>query len=239
MRNTRLGGSAVLRPDSAVFFDLDGTLVDTAPDFQAVLTQLCKFHNITPPSPQAVHATVSSGARALVTLAFKIDSAHNQFDSLLQALLDGYEQQLLNSQAKLYPDMERLLLLLEKQQIPWGVVTNKPERFSKPLMDTLQLLQRCAALVCPDHVLHTKPHPEPLLLACTRTLTTPAHSIYIGDHPRDIEAGKAANMFTIAAAFGYLPESPDISSWGADFIADSTSDIIDCFWPHNKPSIYD
>lgn len=228
-----LWNDGLLRPESAVLFDLDGTLVDTAPDFLAVITQLCEAHKIAPPSPQAIHATVSAGARALVTLAFKIDAEHAQFQALLKNLLDSYELQLLNTQARLYPDMDRLLQLLEKNSIPWGVVTNKPERFSKPLLDKLHLTGRCAVLVCPDHVQQTKPHPEPLLLACTLTACRPEHSFYIGDHPRDIEAGSAAGMMTIAAAFGYLPEIPHINTWGADLIVNSANDIIDYFWPHN------
>lgn len=226
----------VVLPTSAVLFDLDGTLVDTAPDFLAVLIRLCETNNIAPPSPAAVHATVSSGARALVTLAFSISAEHGEFDSLLTALLDDYAQQLLSTQSRLYPDMDRLLDMLEQQGTPWGVVTNKPERFSKPLLHTLGLLSRCATLICPDHVKKTKPDPEPLLLACKRTGSTPAHSIYVGDHPRDIDAGNAAGMTTIAAGFGYLPASPDIRTWGADLIVDSTNDIIEFLWPCRNQS---
>ena len=231
-------GAAVLSAESAVLFDLDGTLVDTAPDFIAVLTRLCRRENVSPPSPAAVHATVSSGARALVSLAFALEPGNGRFQALLTALLDDYERQLLNTRAQLYPQMELLITLLEQHSVPWGVVTNKPERFSRPLLGALGLLQRCPVLVCPDHVGQTKPHPEPLLLACHLTGTKPGRSFYIGDHPRDIEAGKAAGMTTIAAAFGYLPESPDISEWRADLIANSTGDIINYFWPaqhHGQP----
>lgn len=234
INQSRLGAGAILRPKSAVLFDLDGTLVDTAPDFVAVLHRLCEANKVAPPSHEAIHATVSAGARALVTLAFRLDAGHDKFQSLLQNLLDDYEQQLLNTQSRLYPDMDRLLRLLEGQSTPWGVVTNKPERFAKPLMATLGLLERCAVLVCPDHVTLTKPHPEPLLLACARTACEPGRSVYIGDHPRDIAAGAAAGMTTMAAAFGYLPDTPHIDTWGADLIVDSANDIIDCFWPSNN-----
>lgn len=231
-RNEINSEDAVLSADSAVFFDLDGTLVDTAPDFLAVLIRLCESEKIAPPSPAAVHATVSSGARALVSMAFNIDAGHGRFQSILQMLLDEYESQLQQTQARLYPQMDVLLARLEQQCIPWGVVTNKPERFSTTLLDQLGLSTRCAALVCPDHVQQPKPHPEPLLLACKLTGTNAANSIYIGDHPRDIDAGKAAGMTTIAAAFGYLPDAPDINSWSADLIANSTNDIIQFLWPH-------
>lgn len=223
----------VVHPDTAVLFDLDGTLVDTAPDFLAVLNRMCKSFDVAPPSPSAVHSTVSSGARALVTLAFNINAGHERFDSLLQTLLENYGEQLQTTQSRLYPGMDKLLALLEQKSIPWGVVTNKPERFAAPLMLSLGLLDRCATLICPDHVEHTKPHPEPLLLACTRTASNPAHSVYIGDHPRDIDAGNAAGMTTVAAAFGYLPETPNINAWGADIITDSAEDIINFLWPHS------
>jgi phosphoglycolate phosphatase len=172
-----------------------------------------------------------------VTLAFNIDAGHSRFEVLLHALLASYEQQLQNTQANLYPDMDQLLQMLEKHSIPWGVVTNKPVRFSQPLMEKLGLLQRCAVLICPDHVQHTKPHPEPLLLACKRVASKPECSVYVGDHPRDIDAGKAAGMITIAAAYGYLPVTPAIENWNADLIVTSVNDIIDYFWPCNRPSL--
>lgn len=230
-KDTSCGRAIILDADSGVFFDLDGTLVDTAPDFQAVINSLCQDNHILPPTTAAIHATVSSGARALISLAFHIDPGHERFAALLQDLLDRYEQQLHNTQASLYPNMDRLLRLLEERTIPWGVVTNKPERFSAPLMAALQLQQRCGVLICPDHVTHTKPHPEPLLLACQLTARQPQRSVYIGDHPRDIDAGNAAGMTTIAAAFGYLPDAPAITTWGAHRVADSANDIIEYFWP--------
>lgn len=228
-----------LSSKSAVFFDLDGTLLDTAPDFRAVIQQLCESRQICPPSAEAVDATVSSGARALLTLALKIAADHADFPALLQQLLDAYGLQIQNSQAVLYPGMESLLQRLEQQAIPWGVVTNKPERFTVPLLEGLGLAERCAVLVCPDHVQYTKPHPEPLLLACARTNCRPEHSIYVGDHPRDIDAGRAAGMTTIAAGYGYLPDSIAsdylaIEHWQADLIVASVQDIIDYFWPHSQ-----
>ncbi|MDO8909097.1 MAG: HAD-IA family hydrolase [Pseudohongiella sp.] len=239
MSNVRSGNRQLLCPGLTVLFDLDGTLVDTAPDFQAVLNHLCAIHNVVPPSAQAIHSTVSSGARALITLSFNMGPENSRFPGLLQELLDSYERQIDNTMAKLYPDMDRLLQLLEQQSIPWGVVTNKPERFSKPLMAKLGLMSRCAVLICPDHVRYTKPHPEPLLLACTLTGGTAGQSIYVGDHPRDIEAGKAAGMKTIAAAYGYMPESPPVESWEADLVVGSAKEIIDYFWPGRPPGLND
>ena len=219
---------------ASVLFDLDGTLIDTAPDFIAVINSLCTASGINPPSRQAIHATVSSGARALTQLAFDLTPADAEFDARLQDLLNLYGQQIKASHALLYPRMQDLLSRLTDSSIPWGVVTNKPLRFSEPLLHSLGLSQRCAVLICPDHVTHSKPHPEPLLLACQQISCDPAASIYVGDHPRDIEAGRAAGMTTIAAAYGYLPTEPHINDWQADFIAASTDDIFRFIWQEDS-----
>lgn len=210
---------------SCVLFDLDGTLVDTAPDFIAVIQQLCADQGVEPPTDKAVLATVSSGARALVELSFHLQPGADGFDALHMSLLRLYGEQLIESQAQLYAGMEELLSSLESARIPWGIVTNKPERYSMALLKALRLERRCAVLVCPDHVSQTKPDPEPLLLACDRLACAIQEGVYIGDHPRDIEAGKAAGMYTIAAAYGYLPPTPPIDSWNADHIAHSVTDI--------------
>jgi N-acetyl-D-muramate 6-phosphate phosphatase len=215
---------------ASVLFDLDGTLIDTAPDFITVINELCAAAGINPPSTQSIHATVSSGARALTQLAFDLTPADPAFDARLQDLLALYGKQITTSHAVLYPRMQELLQRLSDHSLPWGVVTNKPLRFSEPLLSSLGLSQCCAVLICPDHVTHSKPHPEPLLLACQKISCDPVTSIYVGDHPRDIEAGRAAGMTTIAAAYGYLPTAPPIHDWRADFIAASADDITRYIW---------
>lgn len=209
----------------AVLFDLDGTLIDTAADFRAVLHHLCADQGVAPPDDASILATVSSGARALVELAFRLTPGARGFDTLHQALLNQYMAQLQETRSALFADMDGLLADLEHSGIPWGVVTNKPERFCIPLLHKLALDYRCSVLVCPDHVSQTKPHPEPLLLACDRLACAPRHCVYIGDHPRDIEAGNAADMHTIAAAYGYLPPHPPVSDWGANHISPTVADI--------------
>lgn len=223
-----------LRQLGGVYFDLDGTLLDTAPDFQCVLDTLCADHGIAAPLPKAVQSTVSSGARALIALAFGISPQDPAFDGLLADMLQRYERQIQQSQARLYPGMADLLDRLEHDSIVWGVVTNKPARFSQPLLSSLNLLSRCDVLICPDDVKHTKPDPEPLLLAAARTHRQAGSSVYAGDHPRDIDAGRAAGMTTVAAAYGYLPETPDIKLWGADFVVDSVADITKLLWPDSR-----
>ncbi len=211
---------------AAVLFDLDGTLLDTAPDFFAVLQQMGGTTGRPAPAYDRVHATVSNGARALVRMAYGIEDSHPDFESLLENLLTRYLAQIAVTASQLYPGMETLLRTLEARSIPWGVVTNKASRYSIPLLDKLGLEERCGVLVCPDHVTHTKPHPEPLFLACQQLGVAPEQSVYVGDHPRDIEAGRAAGMTTIAVSYGYLPDTPDIREWGADLIADSADALL-------------
>jgi 2-phosphoglycolate phosphatase len=213
-------------PPECVLFDLDGTLVDTAPDFAHVLNRMSKRLGISPPNYQQVHQNVSNGARALLDLTFSINEEHPNYQEYLATLLTMYAQQIETTRSRLYPGMNTLLEQLEHRSIPWGVVTNKPERFSTALMDKLGLINRCATLVCPEHVTKSKPDPEPLLLACTQLDSTPSFSVYIGDHPRDIIAGINAGMFTIAATYGYLPTHPPVLEWGADLIVKDVDAIM-------------
>lgn len=209
----------------AVLFDLDGTLLDTAPDFADVLGQLSDMATITPPAYADVHKTVSNGARALVRLTFGIDDQHPRFQEHLDTLLALYAKRIENTKSRFYPGMEHLLSSMEKQGILWGVVTNKPTLYSVALLRSMGLLERCAVLICPDDVTQSKPHPEPLFLACSRLGIDAGNAIYVGDHPRDIEAGNAAGMYTIAVTYGYLPPSPAVEDWGADLIVDQVAAI--------------
>ncbi len=215
-------------PLKAMLFDLDGTLLDTAADFTAVLDDMTRAAGIAPIPYEAVHQTVSNGARALVSLAFGFEADDPQFQNHLDTLLGLYLQRIENTQATLYPGMDALLTHMENNAIKWGVVTNKPQLYSRPLLNKLQLLERCSSLICPDDVIHTKPHPEPLLLACTQLGLSPENVVYVGDHPRDIEAGNAAGMYTIAVTYGYLPAAPHVDTWGADLIVDHVQQIQQC-----------
>lgn len=212
-------------PVEAVLFDLDGTLVDTAPDFKNVLLQMSREANIPAPADEAIHHTVSNGARALVRLAFAINDDHPAFQERLSTLLTLYSARIGQTQSCLYPGMNTLLCNLEAAGIPWGVVTNKPSLYSRPLLAALSLQERCSVLICPDDVTRTKPDPEPLLLACSRLGVQAGRTLYVGDHPRDIEAGRAAGMFTIAVRYGYIPTAPAIHEWGADLIVDQAMAI--------------
>ncbi len=208
-----------------VLFDLDGTLIDTAPDFVVAVNQLVSEQDTDPVSAEAIHQTVSDGARALTKLAFGIDETHADFASLNQRLLDIYETTIQFTRASLYPGLPALLDKLELQQIPWGIVTNKPERYTRPLLDKLGLLHRAGAVICPDHVSERKPHPEAILLACKQLQRETEKTVYVGDHIRDMQAAKNADVIAIAAAYGYLAIDSEVEAWQADFILQESQQL--------------
>lgn len=208
-----------------VLFDLDGTLVDTAPDFQIVLDHMLDRAVLPRVTSDQLHQTVSDGARALVKLAFGHAETSPEFALCLQELLDLYYEQLAHSQARPYPGIPELLDRLETSAIAWGVVTNKPEKYSIRLLASLGLHGRCRSLVCPEHVSHSKPNPEPLLLACNQLGRNMERTVYIGDHLRDMQAAKNADIIAIAAAYGYLSAGTRLDQWCADFVVTAPGDI--------------
>ena len=208
----------------AVLFDLDGTLIDTAPDFAIAVNQL-RQQNYRDPLPfQSIRETVSQGSKALITLAFQRQEGDHGFEDLRQQLLDLYSRHLAVETA-LFPGISDLLAWLEQRRIPWGIVTNKPRRYAEPILSFLDLNQRCSTLVCPDDVSNTKPHPEPMFLACDQIACIPENTIYVGDHRRDIEAGTNAAMTTIAANYGYIERHDPTVNWNADFYVDHAQEI--------------
>ena len=209
-----------------VLFDLDGTLIDTAPDFVKTLSRLTTENNRPPLTDLRVQQTVSDGARALVKLGFGIEEHDDRFATLNQRLLDLYLEQLSDTEATLYPGLSSLLEKLEAAGIPWGIVTNKPEIYSIKLLDKLDLLSRCGVLICPDHVSDRKPHPEPIFLACDRLSCSTERTVYLGDHIRDIQAAKNADVIAVAAAYGYLSAEAKVEEWPADFILRSSEQAL-------------
>jgi len=202
----------------AVLFDLDGTLLDTAPDFYTVTNRLLAEEGRGPMPWAVLRAAVSSGSRALVERGFGIGEADPAFARLRARLLELYAANLLVDTTP-FPGMTGLLAALAGRGLAWGVVTNKPEWLAAPLLERARLDPPAAVLVCPDHVSRTKPDPEPLLLACSRLGCAPDEAVYLGDHPRDIEAGRRAGMATIAAAWGYLEPGESAHAWRADHTA--------------------
>lgn len=209
---------------SVVLFDLDGTLIDTAPDFIRCLNQLRKTNGLCALPDEHIRRSVSNGARAMIRIGFGLEPDHPQYLEKHAAFLDLYEAGVA-LETRLFEGMDELLKTLEAQRIPWGIVTNKPARFAVPLIRSLDLADRCAALVCPDHVQHRKPHPEALLLASRQIGIDPGAGIYVGDHERDIEAGRNAGMKTIAVRYGYIEEPDAVDLWQADLIADTVTDL--------------
>ena len=208
----------------AVLFDLDGTLVDTAPDMVAVLTGLQKDNGDEPLPYELVRSHVSNGAAGLIRLAFA-EASDPERERLHRDYLARYEQALCVG-STLFPGLSELLDRLDEHGRPWGVVTNKPQRMTEPLLEQLGLGARIAATVSGDTLPQRKPDPAPVLLACRMMDVAPARTIYVGDAERDIAAGRAAGTRTIAAGWGYITEGDDPAAWGADMIAAGTEELI-------------
>lgn len=211
----------------AVLFDLDGTLIDTAADFIRIIQDMCRAENCEVVAADLIRTQVSEGARAMVKLVYPhLEVDDPVFLAHRQRFLDLYRADIA-VETDLFEGMYPLLDELEARGIPWGIVTNKPRGLSEALLAALNLTERCAVLVCPEDVTRTKPDPEPMYLAA-RQINLPAEQIiYVGDHPRDIEAGRNAGMYTILAAYGYLPLShkDNLTAWQADCIVNDISEL--------------
>lgn len=215
----------------AVLFDLDGTLIDTAPDFIRIIRVMCAKHNHPCPTDTAIREQVSAGARAMVRLMFGDELANvadtdEQLLAYRQEFLDLYEQDICVD-SRLFDGLDELLKNLENQDIAWGIVTNKPRYLAENLLEKLDLTERCAVLVCPDDVANTKPNPEPMFLACRQLGIDPKNAIYIGDHIRDIQAGQSAGMMTVVAGFGYIVPDENPQDWGADVLVETPHALSD------------
>ncbi len=208
----------------AVLFDLDGTLLDTAADFRTALNRLLNDEGEPPLALERIRAMVSNGSANLVAQAFQISADHPRFEGLRQRLLDYYRESMLEH-TRPFPGLPESLALIEAHQRPWGIVTNKPTSFSKAIIQGLALNPQ--VLICPEDTGKPKPHPGGILLACQRLGADPATSLYIGDHLRDIDAGKAAGCLTMAAAYGYLDAGENPHDWGADWIAHHPEELPD------------
>ena len=208
-----------------VLFDLDGTLLDTAPDLAAALNSVRIKHGHPALPDEIIRPHVSHGAAALIKFGFSIDEHAAQFEPLRQELLEYYGQNLA-CETRLFPGMQEVLHTIENAGLNWGVVTNKPERFTLPLLDELELAQRAACIVCGDTLEEKKPHPQPLLHACKLAGSHYRECVYIGDAQRDIEAGKNAGMLTLVAMFGYISEYDRPEQWGAEGLVHAAADII-------------
>ncbi len=208
-----------------VLFDLDGTLVDTAPDLIPVVNGMRADRGL-PALPEApIREQVSNGTAALLRLALGVGRADPAYPALHQEMLERYRAGIA-CHSRLFPGMEQVLERLAHWNLPWGVVTNKPGFLTRPLLDALGLLGDASSVISGDTTPFSKPRPEPLLAACEEAGSDPAAAVYVGDARRDIEAGRRAGMRTVLALFGYLPTDADPSTWGADRLIASPPELI-------------
>jgi N-acetyl-D-muramate 6-phosphate phosphatase len=199
----------------AVLFDLDGTLVDTAPDLVRAVNRLRTDRGLAPLPFAQLRPYASHGARGLLGAGMAVTPGDADYVPLRDAFLDHYAAALC-IESSLFDEMERLLAALDDRALPWGIVTNKATRFTTPLLDALGLSARAGTVVCGDTTPHAKPHPAPLLHAAAALGVPPARCLYVGDAQRDIEAGIAAGMRTIVARYGYIQPEDRPDSWPAD-----------------------
>ena len=197
----------------AALFDLDGTLLDTAPDLAAALNVLLTEEGRKPLPLATVRPHVSTGAIAVVHTGFpEIERGSAEFEALRQRFLAQYGAALA-VHTKLFPGFEAVLATLESQSVPWGIITNKVAWLTEPLLDELGLLARAACVVSGDTLAVRKPHPDPLLLAAKRIGMPPAACVYVGDALRDVQAARAAGMVPLGARYGYLNASEEPDTW--------------------------
>jgi phosphoglycolate phosphatase len=220
----------LVSPYKGIFFDLDGTLADTAPDLVAAANQLLITRNLPPKQYEVLRPCASAGARGLIGGAFGIGTDHPDFIPLRDEFFANYEKALLVNSV-LFEGVDYLLDQLDSANLPWGIVTNKSERFTHPLTELMGLRQRAVSTISGDTTPHSKPHPEPILHAARVANIDPSKSVYVGDDIRDIMAGKAAGMKTIAAAYGYCGCEEPPEAWGADYLVRHPKELLEIIFP--------
>jgi phosphoglycolate phosphatase len=216
----------MLNTPRALLFDLDGTLVDTAPDLAAALNHTLVQHQ-QPSLPMArIRPVVSHGAQGLIRLGFGLTPEDVAFAPIREQLLAYYYQHLYQH-SRLFPGMADVLACLTERQIVWGIVTNKPGWLTEPLLAGLQLTEQAAVIVSGDTCDRPKPDPAPIHYACEQLHLTPQATWYLGDAARDIQAGRAAGCVTVGAAYGYIHPDEQIADWSADHVIQRPADILD------------
>lgn len=216
---------------TAVLFDLDGTLVDTAHDLGYALNLLRARYELPAIPHDEIWPVASHGSKGLLALGFNLKETDEDFKRMVDEYLSLY-QQVLTRNPIFLTGVEYVLKKLTQDSIPWGIVTNKPRRFSVPLVQSVafqggSLFDHAQCLVCGDDAPHPKPSPETLLIACKKMQVNPAEVIYVGDAERDVEAGRAANMTTVVALFGYLAAHDKPEEWGADHLINEASELLE------------
>jgi N-acetyl-D-muramate 6-phosphate phosphatase len=210
----------------AVLFDLDGTFADTAPDLAAALNHARATRHLPPLSVEMLRPQASHGSRGLLKAGFDIEPEHPDYDTLRDIFLDYYARNIC-VHTQLFDDTAELVAALEQRGIKWGIVTNKPHRFTVPLMQALGYADRAACLISGDTCAHAKPHPEPLLKACEIIGVAPSQCLYLGDDQRDMQAANAAGMPGIIATYGYVSDDASIKKWKAQGSVDRPTELLD------------
>lgn len=206
---------AVFHGIRAVLFDLDGTLIDSAPDLGAAAEQMRTARGLAPLGLAAYRDAAGMGARGMLRVAFDMAPEHPDFPACREEFFDRYEA-CIHERTQVFDGVQQLVDALMARGLAWGVVTNKYERFTRLIAARLPLFASTGCFVSGDTTAHMKPHPASLLEACRRLGLVPAQCIYVGDDARDIQAGHAAGMGTVAALYGYLGVGADAGAWGAD-----------------------
>jgi len=209
----------------AVLFDLDGTLIDTARDMARALNQLMDEENLARLDYDLIRSEVSHGARAMIVLAFDDPEGSDNFERLRQRFLDIYMENI-HVETSLFPGMDEILTTLESRNVPWGIVTNKPSWLTLPLLESMQLKDRAASIVCADTAGVSKPDPKPMLDACIEVSADPKDVMYVGDDQRDVEAAHNAGMPCIAMRCGYIRRGHNPDDWGAEIVMDTTAELL-------------
>lgn len=209
----------------AILFDLDGTLVDTAPDLGAALNAMRERRGLGPIAETAYRPQSSHGSQGLIRLGFGVDQQHTDFPALRQEFLAHYAVNL-TCNSVMFPGMAEVLEYLDMCRIKWGVVTNKPSCYTQPLLVHLGLAERAAYIVSGDTCMHPKPHPAPLHHACEIAQVQTQDCLYVGDAERDVQAANAAGMPALIALYGYLGEDDLPKTWGACGFLDSALDLV-------------
>ena len=215
----------------AVLFDLDGTLIDSAPDLSAAADKLRTDRGLPAIALERYRPMAGAGARGMIGVAFGYEATHPEFEALREEFYINYERAL-TANTFAFEGVARLLQMLQTRSLPWGVVTNKAKRFTEPLVAQMPLLTPAAVVISGDTTPHAKPHPEPLFEAARRLGLAPAQCAYVGDDKRDIDAALAAGMPALAAAWGYLG-AHHIDDWGAHKVLQTPDEVMDWLDAHN------
>jgi len=209
----------------AVLFDLDGTLIDSAPDLAGAVEDMRAKRGLPSLDLSVYRPMAGAGARGMLGVGFGLAPDDPGFATLREEFFQSYERRL-TLKTRVFDGVSDVIQRLEQQQLPWGVVTNKASRFTEPLTRAIALFDSASVIISGDSTAYSKPHPEPLLEAARRIGIAPGHCVYVGDDERDIVAGQAAGMNTVAVAYGYLGVQADLHRWGADAVVNYPGQLL-------------